>query len=383
MTQPDALERIVALLGEAMLDDTRWPEASALINEACGTKGSTLTFGRDLEDGNVQIFFAKSFARGEDRSDHAREDFRLYHPTDEHLPCVRQLPDGKVVLVVDLISEQELRTSLAYNEGYRRYDKQNSLSVRLEGPPGTRVVWSIMDPVDADGWTSARTRMIARVLPHLRQYVRVRSALEEAAAIGASAIGLLDNRRLGVIQLDQRGQIIAVNDRGQEVLRSNDGLSDKGGQLRAAWSEDDSTLQDLLARALPSHGQRGASGSMTVRQKTRSARLGLHVKPLAHRGMDDRSGCVAALVLIVDPTKRAPVNPNLVEEALGLTPAEAKIAVQLAEGRTLRQVAAATSRGYSTVQTHLRHIFTKLGCSRQFDVVQAVQALSSLPESRD
>ena len=68
---------------------------------------------------------------------------------------------------------------------------------------------------------------------------------------------------------------------------------------------------------------------------------------------------------------------------LGLTAAEAEIAVLLAEGCTVREIAATTGRGYSTVRTHLKHIFTKLGSSRQFEVAQTVLALSSLPKSRD
>ena len=36
MNQRDAFERIVRLLNEAMLDDARWPETSALIDEAFG-----------------------------------------------------------------------------------------------------------------------------------------------------------------------------------------------------------------------------------------------------------------------------------------------------------------------------------------------------------
>ncbi|MYD96425.1 MAG: hypothetical protein F4X98_03425, partial [Gammaproteobacteria bacterium] len=76
------------------------------------------------------------------------------------------------------------------------------------------------------------------------------------------------------------------------------------------------------------------------------------------------------------------MEPALVEVVLGFTPAAAAIAVLLAEGRTLRQIAAATGRGYSTVQTHLRHTFAKLGCSRQLEVVQPVEALSKLPASR-
>ena len=67
---------------------------------------------------------------------------------------------------------------------------------------------------------------------------------------------------------------------------------------------------------------------------------------------------------------------------LGLTPTETEIAVMLAQGQTLRQIASATDRGYGTVRTHLKHIFAKLGVSRQFDVVQAVLAMSSLPEAQ-
>ena len=88
-------------------------------------------------------------------------------------------------------------------------------------------------------------------------------------------------------------------------------------------------------------------------------------------------------MLIVDPVSRVRVAPDLVQEVLGLSPAETEIAVLLAEGRTLREIAATTGREYSTVRSHLKHMFAKLGSSRQFDVAQAVLALSSLPGTRD
>ena len=55
----------------------------------------------------------------------------------------------------------------------------------------------------------------------------------------------------------------------------------------------------------------------------------------------------------------------------------------LAEGRTLREIAAATGREYNTVRAHLKQMFAKVGCSRQFEVAQAVLSLSSLPKSRE
>jgi len=382
MTQLNAFERAVTALSEAMLDDARWPETAGLIDEAFGVTGNMLGFGSEKPTSEVEIFFSKCYQRGEDRSELEQEYFRIYHPIDEHLPRMRRLPDSKITPIVDLFTESELKTSLAYNEAFERFDIQHGLNVRLDGPGGSHIAWGIGDSVDRDGWSSSQIERVARMLPHIRQYVRVRSALAEARALGASVIELLENTRMGIIQLNWGGRIVEANDRAWEMLRQHDGLTDEGGELRAAWPEDNSRLQELLARALPRLGGVGASGSMAVRRRSWSPGLAVHVKPVTVREVDYRFLRVAALVLVVDPVSEARVEPALVGVVLGLTPAEAVIAVLLAEGRTLRQIAAATGREYSTIQTHLRHIFAKLGCSRQLEVVQAVEALSNMPASR-
>ena len=383
MDQWRAYRRIVESLNAAMLDDVRWPDASALIDEALGAKGSILTFGEGLSNQDARIFFSRSFYRGIDRSDWQREYFSDYYADDEHLPRLRALPDSKIVRVSDLFSEQELKTSRMYNEALARFDGQNGLNVRLDGPRNSRIMWGIADPVDVGGWSSSRIHMVGRVLPHLRQYVRVRSALVDADALGRSLAELLDNARACVIQLGWNGKIVEANDRARELLRRNDGLSDLGGVLRAATPKDDAALQILLARAIPRFGELGASGSTTVRRSSLLPTLVLHVKPVTNRERDHRSRRVAALVLIVDPVERARIDAGVVAAAFALSPAETEIAVLLAEGRTTRQIAAATGRGYSTVRTHLKHIFVKLGVSRQLEVAQLVLTLSSLPRSQD
>ena len=109
----------------------------------------------------------------------------------------------------------------------------------------------------------------------------------------------------------------------------------------------------------------------------------VHVKPVAVRELDFRPWRVAALVLIVDAASRARIDPDLVQALFGLSPAESKIAALLAAGRTLRQIAVETDRRYGTVRMQLKSIFSKLGASRQVEVVQTVLSLSELPRSRD
>ena len=77
------------------------------------------------------------------------------------------------------------------------------------------------------------------------------------------------------------------------------------------------------------------------------------------------------------------IDPDRVAALLGLSPAEAAIAVALVEGRTVREIAAATGREYATVRTHLKRVFAKLGVSRQYEAAQLVASLSGLAGSRD
>ena len=382
MNDQDAFERVVNALHAASLDDTLWLGASALIDEACGTKGTMVTFGEELPN-HTEFFFARMGFRGVDRSDWLDEYFRDFYAHDEHLPQLRALPDSKIVHVTDLFTAEELKTSRMFNDGLARVEGQNGLNVRLDGPCGSRISWGIADPVDSDGWSSSRLEMIAHILPHLRQYFRVRSALIDARALGASATELLDITRVGIVYLDRRGQIVGRNDTARRFLGVKGGLSDRGGELGAATPEDNAKLQHLLSRALPRFGGQGKSGSMMVGPSSLLPSFAVHVKPSATREEGFRSRRVAALVMIVDALGPTRIDPRLVQSVLGLTPAEAEVAVLLAEGRTTRQIAAAKGRGYDTVRTHLKHIFAKLRVSRQFEVAQLVLSLARLPVSRE
>ena len=298
------------------------------------------------------------------------------------MPRLRRLPDSKIVPIGELFSDQERKTSRTYHEALVRFDTQNGVNVRLDGPRGSRIAFGIADPIDTAGWTSSRVGMITRILPHLRQHIRVRSALVDAGALGASSIALLEHVRAGVVVLDRRGQIVEINDAARRLLLADRGLFDSGGELRAAAPDDNAKLQSLLARALPRFDAQAVSGSMVVGRSRRfPPKLALHVKPVAQREVQWRARQIAALVLIVDPIEQARIDPRVVEETLRLTPVEAKIAVLLAEGRVPPDIAASTGRGYGTVRSHLKHMYTKLGVSRQFEVARLVLTLSRLPGS--
>ena len=121
--QEDLFEQILASLHAGVLDDARWPAASGLIAQFCYRW-----------ERHVQL---------------EREYFGGWHAVDERLPRIRALPDSRLAPIPSLFNEDEMKTSAVYNELMPRTDTRDSLSVRLDGPERSRIVWTICDPVDA------------------------------------------------------------------------------------------------------------------------------------------------------------------------------------------------------------------------------------------
>ena len=377
MGDRDTFERILESLYDAMRDDARWPAASALIDEAYGLTGSGLLVVEGTNE-DVRLCPLGIYYRGEPRRDVERDYLENYHPADERVPRFRQLADSRLVHVEKLYTARELKTSAAYNEMLPRAGMQDGLNVRLEVSDGCHVGWCIGNPVDSDGWTSSRIAMITRLLPHIRQFIRVRQALVRAEARNPTATGLLDNKRIGVVHLDNRGRIIEVNDRARRILRNGDGLLDRRGMLRTRERADQVRLEHLLDEALPASNAARVSGSMLLRRSPVLPPFVLHVKPVATPEPDYGARHVAAVVLIVEPGHQRIVSADVVARTLQLTPSESQVAVWLAAGKSVRDMAEAKGQTEASIYWHLNQIYRKQSISRQVDLVRLVLSLSDL-----
>ena len=378
MSDQDAFERILAALYDAMLDESLWPATSALIDAACGMQGNALMIRAGPQDAN-RVSYVGLYYRGQRRADWEREYLSVYYPINESVPRIRRLPDSRVVPTAALYTAQELRTSPTYNEAFPRGQAQAGLSVRLDGPAGADISWYPLDPVAPGGWGSPQLALINALLPHIRQFVRIRHALVGAQARGASLTALLDNTRIGVIHLDQRGQIIEANDRARALLRAGDGVSDRDGVLSARVPAARARLARLVAAALPTSGAPAVSGSLLLRRAAARPPLVVHVKPVGGEPLAFGARRVAVLVLLSEPGARFRINPRVVAATLGLTLVESQIAAWLAEGRTVREIAAATGRTPGAVYWSLNQIYRKQGLTRQVDLVRLVLSLAAFP----
>ena len=375
MTPKGLFGRIVASLQEAALDPGHWPTAAGLIDMAIGAKGSSVLITGDAGLVPESIAWWRICLGGQRHEDLEREYFRAYWPHDERVPRMGWLPSGELMPVPDLYTEDEKKTSLTYNEFLPRADMQKGLHVRLDGPDRSHIIWTFGDSIEARGWSTAQIAAIERLLPHLSLFGSMWLALADTRALGRSFAGLLEGGSTGLVQLDRQGRIVESNDAATKLLRHRNGVLDSGGYLRALAPRENDRLRRLVARAVPPFGEQGSAGTMTIRRSRSRTRLMLHVSPVAGREWEFRPVRVAAVVLVVDPERRSRIDPELAAEVLGLTPAESRLAVMLADGHSLREIASRTDRTEGTVRWHLKQIFRKQGISRQTDLVRRVLSL--------
>ena len=384
MNQRDRIEQVILTLSEAALDDSRWPTAASLLDEACGVTSSSLV-GAESTEAGMAVMFARFCRDGQRNQELEREYFDDYYPRDERLPRIKRLADNRLVRVTDLLTAPELKTSPVYNEFLRRKGGQNGLLVRMAGPRGLKITWSLSDPVARGDWGSEQMQTVRALLPHIRHFVGVRQALADAGASVASMTGLLDSVKVGVLHLDRRGRVSEMNDYARATLgRKRSGLAIRSGFLRAWLPSDDAALQRLLAGALPAAGAAACGGSMTVRKDSSLASLALHVSPVNTPRFDFGPLKVRARVLIVpvrdvatvDAQGSAYPSPSHLAAALGLDATESRITALLVQGKTVREAANALDLKETTVRWYLRRIFRKLGVSRQVELVRLGLLLS-------
>lgn len=103
----------------------------------------------------------------------------------------------------------------------------------------------------------------------------------------------------------------------------------------------------------------------------------VHILPLRRNARDlFPGGELMVAVTVLDPIGGAPP-PSILSALFDLSPAEAKLAAGLVEGRALKDVAANMKVTYSTARTYLGRVFEKTGTKRQSELVALLKGAQS------
>jgi len=103
----------------------------------------------------------------------------------------------------------------------------------------------------------------------------------------------------------------------------------------------------------------------------------IQVMPLRSRHANFLNRPPAALVLIVDAERAAPLPSADLQKLYDLAPTEAEVAVRVVRGHGLRYVADELRVTLSTARVHLQRVFEKTGTHRQAELVRMLIGLET------
>jgi DNA-binding CsgD family transcriptional regulator len=216
-------------------------------------------------------------------------------------------------------------------------------------------------------------------MPYLHRPLHVDRLLAEAHVQLAASAEALDRVAHGVLVLSAAGRLLFANRAGQAILTSCDGLTFEGNRLRSTRPQDTATLAAAIAEAVRSTQGEGLGSAAVVTLGRPSGRrpLVVAVSPVAARPVLLDIDRPAAVVFVTDPDRAVLPDEALIRQALGLTPAEARLARLLAEGIDLDQAAARLRLTIHTARSRLKAIFHKTGTHRQVELVRLVLTSTS------
>ena len=183
----------------------------------------------------------------------------------------------------------------------------------------------------------------------------------------------MEDGPLGVLFLDRRGSIVSANRSAEWMLAAGNGIYQWHGTLRASAPIDDTRIGRLVSGALPRFGRIPAGGYQSVRRSS-GLPLIVHVHPVTPARADFGAERVAVLVLVRDPDANR-FDPQTVGDALGLTPAESRVAVLVGMGKRVPEIARELDRSENTVRWTLKNVLSKTDSARQADLVRLLLQL--------
>jgi DNA-binding CsgD family transcriptional regulator len=197
----------------------------------------------------------------------------------------------------------------------------------------------------------------------------------EGALLNALA-ATLDNLAVCVIIVADENRILYTNQAGVQMFANGGPVRAVNGCLSSRDAATNNQLARAIALARKSESEIGATGIGVALRSPSGAPAIAHVLPLAHGDLRTRLMAQAtAAVFIVPVVGRPIVDLAAVADVLGLTPSEARLVEKLAAGATLAEAAVALGIADTTAKTHLTHVFSKTGVSRQVELIALIHRL--------
>lgn len=383
-------DELIHLIYDAALNPSGWPKVMSHVCATCAGSRSLLYTPLHVQ-AQGGLMFSHEITQS------SLERWSTFSVSDD--PFARaalargMLKEGTTFIGRDLVSDGDLRRSRLHREIWSTLDiGQVCTGVVFDGGDAhiMPAVVSVYRPEHGDSFDDDDVALLRRLIAHVSRSLGVMFHLRDHKLQAASNLAALDRLQAGVVLLDVGGAVQFANAAAERLMSRSDPLrmhaagNHAGRRLRLAprLHSIEESFQAAIARALQALVSSSAvehfSHAVVLPDAGGKPSCVMHAAPLG-----DAPAFAAgakrprAILFLYDLAAASSVSPAVLRELFGLTPAEARTALQLLQGGTAEEMAARLGVSANTVKTQLKAVYAKTNTNRQSDVLKLLLALSA------
>ena len=225
----------------------------------------------------------------------------------------------------------------------------------------------------ADAFSPAALRDLDLLYPHFRRALRIHKEFHRLHHRQQSIDAALSRVLMGLIIVGPDGGVTYRNPVADAVLQRHPGLSLESGRPKAYFADENRRLQAMLDQVIRADPADVTSGDLALGVHHPQCDMPLNVVLTTLKTPHDDHHTLPAgnvALYVSDPETRLHFSEQTLHGLYDLTPAEARVAIALANGQSPKQIAAGQDVTVDTVRSHLKSLYAKMGVNKQQDVIR-------------
>ncbi len=222
---------------------------------------------------------------------------------------------------------------------------------------------------------TVRERRLAHVMPHWARAARMQQRNFELSGLASLGLAGLDTLDFGVMVLQADMRVRYANSWAEALVQADSNLSLEHGLLHARDAALQGVLTRLLEGAVRGRSADATAGVMDAHYLGRQP-VPIIVVPLVSRQpVEGPWQLPAAMMLLGNSESRSVLDAAVLTSLFGLSRKESIMAIRLAAGETLNEIAEREFLSPHTVRVHIRDTLRKTGTHRQSELVRLLHLL--------
>ena len=358
---PEFLSGVLGSIYDAALDEAGWVTFLESVRNLLGANYASLIVRTETTD---DIGLIVSAGNNQPNLDPG-------NPFIAMSPFTGMKPD-QLVTIGQVISEKDWRASTYYRDYCAPQGVFHVMAADIATLNGGVYGFRVTRPEAAPDFSRADRNFCSLLIPHIKRALNLHLSINQDRKVSTLYSHAMAQLRVGVVILDQNGQVIESNPAATTILDLKDGLRVAGKQLEASYANDNRKLQGLVRDALahPHASKLALTEAVSISRPSGRLSWGLIVQSISSDQWTEGKQRPSVAVFVRDSEGRVDPPVRLAQQLFHLTPAETALAIQLANGLSLEEAAEQLNIKRNTARAHLRSIFSKTGVRRQTELVR-------------